>query len=135
MICAFLRIRLTLMQKVFFCTSSEPPLTFREALKADYLGSPLRRHMLSSLPTREVNVDLLRDPSKDGFNSQYLLTDSHNPLVKLQREQGQVHWKRMYSNLVLGSCAYFTSSDEASLTGCVLGDILDYGQNYDFRFP
>ena len=67
-------------------------------MKADYLGSPLRRHMLSSLPMREVNLDVLRDPSKDRFDSQYLLTDSHNPLVKLQREQGPLHWRCMYSN-------------------------------------
>ncbi|KAF5387657.1 hypothetical protein D9615_000594 [Tricholomella constricta] len=80
---------------VFFCTSSKAPLTFRSSRKSDWLGSPLRRHVLNSLPTREVNLDLIRDPLNVQENSKYLLTDAHNPLGKFQNEQGLHHWKLM----------------------------------------
>ncbi|KAF8076632.1 spermidine synthase [Lyophyllum atratum] len=80
---------------VFFCTSSKAPLTFRQSYKSDWLGSPLRRHVLTSLPTREVNLGLIRDPSNEEENSKHLLRDNHNPLGKFQDEQSLHHWKLM----------------------------------------
>jgi len=75
---------------VFFCTSSDR-LTFRKPRKADFLGSPLRRYVLSSLPAREVGFELLSGPKDDS----YILTDQHNPLGKLQDALSHHHWKVM----------------------------------------
>ncbi|KAG6842028.1 hypothetical protein C0991_003554 [Blastosporella zonata] len=80
---------------VFFCTTSESPLTFRESTKADWLGSPLRRHVMGSLGQRELHLDFIRHPSNEEENSKYVLTDAHNPLGKLQDAQGLHHWKLM----------------------------------------
>ncbi|KAG6817843.1 hypothetical protein H0H87_001675 [Tephrocybe sp. NHM501043] len=79
--------------QVFFCTTSESPLTFRDSIKADWLGSPLRRHVMGSLAQRELNLDFIRSKDNDD-NSNYVLTDAHNPLGKLQDAQGLHHWKR-----------------------------------------
>jgi hypothetical protein len=76
--------------QVFFCTLSKVPLTFRRARRQDYLGSPLRRHILDTLSQREVRLDLIRTTSGDG--NRYILTDEHNPLGKLQDQQGLHHW-------------------------------------------
>lgn len=88
---------LTLAQ-VLFCTQSTNPLTFRKSKRSDWLGSPLRRHVLQSLETREVNLDLLRaEPSE---REKYVLTDKHNPLGELQRQQGSHHWEgRLFCQL------------------------------------
>ncbi|EAU86927.2 spermine/spermidine synthase [Coprinopsis cinerea okayama7 len=75
---------------VLFCTSSKKPLTFRKGRTSDYLGSPLRRHVLSSLDTREVDLAPLTDTS-----GKYLVTDDNNPLGKLQDAQGAHHWEVM----------------------------------------
>ncbi|GLB34029.1 putative spermine spermidine synthase [Lyophyllum shimeji] len=80
---------------VFFCTPSKAPLTFRRSRRSDWLGSPLRRHVLNSLATREVKLDLIRDPSDDEGNSKYILTDDHNPLGRFQDEQSLHHWRLM----------------------------------------
>ncbi|KAG5648859.1 hypothetical protein DXG03_000208 [Asterophora parasitica] len=80
---------------VFFCTSSQAPLTFRNSRRTDWLGSPLRRHVLNSIPTREVNLDLIRDSLNGEENNKYTLTDDNNPLGKFQDEQAFHHWKLM----------------------------------------
>ncbi|RDB19898.1 hypothetical protein Hypma_012759 [Hypsizygus marmoreus] len=80
---------------VLFCTSSKVPLTFRRPRRSDYLGSPLRRHVLDSFLSREINLDLIRNPANEEENSKYILTDAHNPLGKFQEEQGAHHWKLM----------------------------------------
>ncbi|KAG6821524.1 hypothetical protein H0H93_000033 [Arthromyces matolae] len=85
---------INIMFKVFFCTASKSPLTFRDSKNSDWLGSPLRRHVLSSLAQRELDLDLIRDPQNQEENSKYILTDAHNPLGKLQDAQGLHHWKR-----------------------------------------
>ncbi|TFK43670.1 spermidine synthase [Crucibulum laeve] len=76
---------------VLFCTRSPEPIAFRNARYSDYLGSPLRRHVLTTLPKREVNLDAIRTSDE----SKYVLTDAHNPLGKLQEEQGNHHWSVM----------------------------------------
>ncbi|KAJ6515616.1 spermidine synthase [Mycena sanguinolenta] len=77
-----------LINLVFFCSPSETPLTFREARRADYLDSYLREHVLSGLPEREVPLELLTGQ----LDSRFILTDTHNPLGKLQKAQGPHHW-------------------------------------------
>ncbi|KAF8969500.1 spermidine synthase [Flammula alnicola] len=74
---------------VLFCTQSSSPLTFRKTLRSDWLGSPLRRHVLKTLDSREVNLDLIRDASGD---DRHILTDQNNPLGALQERQGAHHW-------------------------------------------
>ncbi|KAJ6628906.1 hypothetical protein B0H10DRAFT_1777443 [Mycena sp. CBHHK59/15] len=80
-----------LINLVFFCSPSVTPLTFRKARSSDFLDSYLREHVLSTLPTREVALELLMGQSEDRF----ILTDHHNPLGKLQDAQGHHHWSVM----------------------------------------
>jgi len=74
---------------VLFCTASPSPLTFRMARRSDWLGSPLRRHILQSMEAREIDLGTIRDTRGD---SRYILTDKHNPLGALQEKQGNHHW-------------------------------------------
>ncbi|KAJ7597289.1 spermidine synthase [Mycena floridula] len=76
---------------VFFCAISGNRPTFRDSNPSDWLGSPLRRHILNDLPGREVDLDVVR---ADNTNEQ-LLTDALNPLNQMQEEQGGYHWKLM----------------------------------------
>lgn len=83
----------TFVNMAIFCTRSLQPLTFREARKPDYLGSPLRKHILGSLGEHEVNIsDILEAGDASG---RYVLSDKHNPLGKLQEAQGYHHWLLM----------------------------------------
>ncbi|KAF8639772.1 hypothetical protein AX17_001032 [Amanita inopinata Kibby_2008] len=77
---------------VIFCTRSASALTFRKARKSDYLGSPLRRQVLTTLYDREVNITSVLEGTD---SSRYILTDKHNPLGKLQEAQGHHHWTLM----------------------------------------
>ncbi|KAJ7639081.1 spermidine synthase [Roridomyces roridus] len=72
----------------FFCALHNDPLTFRKALSADYLDSYLREFVLSSLAEREVDLRLLTGKLDDRF----VLTDSHNPLGRIQDEFAHHHW-------------------------------------------
>ncbi|RXW21959.1 hypothetical protein EST38_g3914 [Candolleomyces aberdarensis] len=76
--------------QIFFCTPSSTPLTFRKSRTSDYLGSYLRRHVLSSLDTREVDLSIVRDHAGG-----HILTDTNNPLGPLQEKQGGHHWEVM----------------------------------------
>ncbi|TFK71758.1 spermidine synthase [Pluteus cervinus] len=75
-----------------FC--AQTPLSFRTARTSDFLGSPLRRHVLESLSRRELDLEVIRS-SADKAEEQYILTDARNPLGKLQEEQGHHHWSVM----------------------------------------
>lgn len=77
------------MLQVIFCTNSPAPLMFRDSRKTDWLGSPLRRHVLQSLGNREVNLDWIRTVRAD---DRYILTDANNTLGALQSAQGTHHW-------------------------------------------
>jgi hypothetical protein len=70
-------------------------MTFREPRRSDYLGSQLREHMFKSLKQREVNLDLVRVPDPQN-TAEYILTDKHNYLGELQRQQGLHHWGGTY---------------------------------------
>ena len=89
---------LTHSKQVIFCTNSPAPLTFRDSNKADWLGSPLRRHVLQSLGNREVNLDWIRDVRAD---DRYVLTDANNTLGALQSAQGAHHWSGKSSTTCL----------------------------------
>ncbi|KAG6830315.1 hypothetical protein H0H92_001250 [Tricholoma furcatifolium] len=80
---------------VFFCTKSDSPLTFRESKSDDWLGSPMRRHVLESISERELDLNIIREYESVEDNSKFILTDAHNPLGKLQDEQGLRHWRLM----------------------------------------
>ncbi|PPQ63423.1 hypothetical protein CVT24_004933 [Panaeolus cyanescens] len=75
---------------VIFCSQSPAPLTFRNSKRSDWLGSPLRRHVLQSLNDREVNLSLIRETPGD---ERYIITDNNNPLGPLQEQQGAHHWE------------------------------------------
>jgi len=83
--------------QVFFCTSSTNPLTFRRARVPDYLGSPLRRHVLSTLPDREINLETVKaSVTKDNKDQDsFILTERRNPLGELQEAEGHHHWTCM----------------------------------------
>ncbi|THV08321.1 hypothetical protein K435DRAFT_740343 [Dendrothele bispora CBS 962.96] len=80
--------------QVYFCTLSPEPLTFRTPSVRDYVGSLLTRHMLETLPNREVNLDVLRN-SYNEDSELSVLSDANNPLGKLQEDQGFGHWLLM----------------------------------------
>lgn len=77
--------------KVFFCTPSKSPLTFRPAETSDHLNSFLREHVLATLPTHEVSERLIFTSSDTG--DAWILTDAHNPLGKWQNAGAKEHWK------------------------------------------
>ncbi|KAL0949289.1 hypothetical protein HGRIS_009367 [Hohenbuehelia grisea] len=82
---------------VFFCTSSTKPLTFRTSRLSDYLGSPLRRHILSDLSSREIDLALVKGEAagNERLANSFILTDYNNPLGKWQDEQALHHWTVM----------------------------------------
>jgi hypothetical protein len=102
--------------QIFFCTPSSTPLTFRKSRTSDYLGSYLRRHILSSLDTREVDLSVVRDHAGG-----HVLTDTNNPLGPLQEKQGGHHWEG-WSFLTPSQCI-----DQADAGFLVMREVLpDY---------
>ncbi|KAH8830424.1 spermidine synthase [Flagelloscypha sp. PMI_526] len=82
-----------LMNIVWFCTSSSEALEFRESDDGDWLGSPLRRHVLSNFSQREIPNELL---TSIGPASNYtIITDADNQLGKMQDALGFHHWQVM----------------------------------------
>jgi len=75
---------------VLFCSPSKTRLTFRQPRNSDYLGSYLRRHVLSSLDSREIDLNVIRSDSPD-----QILNDGDNKLGPLQAQQGGHHWEVM----------------------------------------
>jgi hypothetical protein len=84
-------IRLTVIIKVFFCTSSATPLRYRQPSNTDFLNSYMRQLVLSSLAEREVDLTLLKGDFKD--RSEWILTDRKNELGKWQKKGALEHWK------------------------------------------
>ncbi|KAJ4479319.1 spermidine synthase [Lentinula aciculospora] len=91
------QLRDDFMNIVFFCTLSPEPLTFRPAYVQDLLGSPLRRHMLGTLHSREINLTLLRegDEQDNVKGLPDVITDANNPLGKMQEQKAHHHWELM----------------------------------------
>ncbi|OCH94347.1 hypothetical protein OBBRIDRAFT_770124 [Obba rivulosa] len=79
---------------VFFCTPSSS-LSFRESRRSDYLGSPLRQRILSTLPKREYRLDKILSEIPHDKRNQYILTDDKNPLTGLQEKESLHHWSIM----------------------------------------
>ncbi|KAF7301919.1 Spermidine synthase [Mycena indigotica] len=102
-----------LVNIVFFCTPHSSPLTFRKARKSDYLNSYLREFILSDLPKREVDFELLTGQLDDEF----IIRDDHNLLGELQNNLGHHHWQ---CALPFFSCS---SVDEILVMRKVLPDI------------
>ncbi|PBL02705.1 spermidine synthase [Armillaria gallica] len=80
---------------VFFCTMTTSPLTFRSATSEDFLGSPLRRYILSTLNAREINLNVIKEGITAEEEEKYILIDENNSLGRLQEAQGQHHWTLM----------------------------------------
>ncbi|KAF8631168.1 hypothetical protein AX15_002507 [Amanita polypyramis BW_CC] len=87
---------------VIFCSGSVSPLTFRESRKSDYLGSPLRRYILTSLEDRRIDIGEILEAEGD---SKSILTDQHNPLGRLQDREGHEHWRLMRRVLADGEAS------------------------------
>ena len=80
---------------VFFCTPSSDPLEFRKAVTSDFLGSYLRRHVLSSLPLREGDISKLGEDVPEDKREGLILKDMANPLGDWQQKDAIHHWKIM----------------------------------------
>jgi spermidine synthase len=80
---------------VFFCTLSTNPITFRSVRPEDFLNSYMRRHLLSSLPLREVDFGYVVGDVDVPGREKYVLTDAQNALGKLQQDEALHHWKLM----------------------------------------
>ena len=80
---------------VFFCTPSSDPLEFRAAISSDFLGSYLRRHVLSSLSEREGDISTLGSDLVGEKRERFILKDMANPLGEWQQKDALHHWKIM----------------------------------------
>ncbi|RDX53922.1 hypothetical protein OH76DRAFT_1399093 [Lentinus brumalis] len=80
---------------VFFCTPSTNALEFRRATQSDFLGSYLRRHVLTSLSEHEGDISTIGDDIPEDKREQYILKDMVNPLADWQQKEAIKHWKIM----------------------------------------
>ncbi|KAI1796216.1 S-adenosyl-L-methionine-dependent methyltransferase [Ganoderma leucocontextum] len=80
---------------VFFCTPSSDPLKFRATVSSDFLGSYLRRHVLSSLSEREGDISTLGSDIPAEKRERFVLTDMANPLGEWQQKDALHHWSIM----------------------------------------
>ncbi|OBZ76102.1 Polyamine aminopropyltransferase [Grifola frondosa] len=71
---------------VLFCSPSSYPLKFRRSESSDYLGSRLRKHVLSNLPEREADLSKVVESISEKEREQYVLLDGKNPLVQWQEK-------------------------------------------------
>ena len=84
---------------MFFCTPSSDPLEFRKAKNSDFLGSHLRRHVLSGLPDRESDISAIGQDLPEEKRERLILKDAMNPLGEWQQKEAVHHWKIMRSVL------------------------------------
>ena len=80
---------------MFFCTPSTEPLEFREAVKSDFLGSYLRRHVLADLHNREGDISAVGQGLPEDQRERLILKDAANPLSEWQEKEALHHWKIM----------------------------------------
>lgn len=81
--------------QVLFCSTSSSPLTFRDAVASDYLGSTQRQSILSTLAQREVDLVPIRESISEKDLPLFNLTDGKNALGRWQAEEAVGHWKIM----------------------------------------
>lgn len=55
----------------------------------------MRKRVLSTLPKREVTLNIVLAPISEEKRSQYILTDAKNPLVDMQEKASMHHWTIM----------------------------------------
>lgn len=84
-----------MLRQVFFCSPSSEPIKFREPRETEFLGSPLRRHMLSSFHRHEVGINKITESIPEDKVSKYTLTYANNPLSLWQKQDAVNHWKIM----------------------------------------
>ncbi|EGO27683.1 hypothetical protein SERLADRAFT_367251 [Serpula lacrymans var. lacrymans S7.9] len=89
------QLRAEFINMVFFCSMSPRPLNFRPAVEGDFLNSYMRRHILSSLPEREVNLTQITGSLAPASEDLYVLTDKRNMLDEWQHDEALEHWKLM----------------------------------------
>lgn len=65
---------------------------FRPPTDADYLDSYLREHVLSSLPRREVELEMVTNEVPEDKRENYVLTDTRNNLGEWQKKEALKHW-------------------------------------------
>ncbi|KZV65795.1 hypothetical protein PENSPDRAFT_689537 [Peniophora sp. CONT] len=81
---------------IIFCSPSTKPLTFRSAVEADFLGSPLRSRVLGSFGSKwEVNAHVVRGDLEGKDSSRWILRDQPNHLADWQKPAAFEHWKIM----------------------------------------
>lgn len=98
--------------------------------KSDWLGSPLRRHVLQSLDMREINLDTIRSAPGD---DRHILRDHRNPLGALQEKQSNHHWLCMFLPLIISWNVLMTvPSDAPGLSRHPMGNLL--GQTFPRTF-
>ncbi|KAJ8515347.1 hypothetical protein ONZ45_g7235 [Pleurotus djamor] len=80
---------------VFFCAAQ--PVTFRNARTSDYLGSPLRQHVLKSVTSREIDLNVVKGAAANDTRlaASLVLRDAHNDLGKWQDKEAFHHWTLM----------------------------------------
>ena len=84
----------------------------------------MRRKILSRIEQREVNLGYLEADADE--QAKYILTDAHNPLGKLQEEQGGHHWEgESIASEYVAMRADVMSSYAHGVTGRLLGNVLD----------
>lgn len=76
--------------KVIFCSSTS--WSFRDAEEDDYLGSRLRKHMLTDVGDREIPRSRIIG---DVEGNEWILHDGSNQLTKWEEETALEHWKVM----------------------------------------
>ncbi|KAF8608299.1 S-adenosyl-L-methionine-dependent methyltransferase, partial [Ceratobasidium sp. AG-I] len=91
------------LNMVYFCNNA-PALAFRAPKESDFLGSPLREHILSTIDKREVlHADIRGNasapagkpvPGLEG-EKQWVLTDGDERLGEWQQGSGLEHWTVM----------------------------------------
>ena len=77
---------------IMFCKKSKGPVTFREPVEADYLGSDSRRQHL--LPRHEIAPDYFEGRLIEGSNN--ILTKKRVQILdQYQRDSAVGHWRIM----------------------------------------
>lgn len=80
------------LNQVLFCRKSfDYGLDFRATVQEDYGQTKLRKLVFQSLQSRQTKLNSIADlPARE-----YVITEKHNPLEKLQRSDSLHHWETM----------------------------------------
>lgn len=82
------------LNMVIFCyPSSSEPITFRQPVEADYLGSQSRRHYL--LPRPELELRFPSTEETERLKTKTLTTSNLREFEKKQKKSARRHWEIM----------------------------------------